>query len=378
MNKLLYLGIFLVDDKKESGVINKMKGQVKALKSIGFDVYVTLLDNKNIIIKNTSNEIIGKNPSNPVSRRIFLYNSVKNWIKNNDVDICYIRYAFCDPWFFYLLKQLKKNKTKVIIEIPTYPYIEEMKLWPGLSKYIFIMVDKILTGRISRYVDYIAACTIENRIFNVNVIPFKNCINIDMYKVKEKSTDTENINLLCVTSMQNWQGYDRLIYGLSDYYKKSADKNIYIHMVGDGVMKKEWEDLSNRLELGKYIFFYGAKTGKELDLLFDKCDIAIGGLGIHRKKVKKISSLKTKEYCARGIPFIYAFREEGLEPELDFLELIPSDDKPININTIIKLYKKTKADTGITDAMRNYAIENFTWETQYKEMYREINSSDWG
>ncbi len=365
MKKLLYLGIFLFDDKRESGVINKMKGQVKAFRNKGLDVFFTAVYEKKITINNRSTEtVIAKNPGNRAILRYFLYTGVKKWLKNNPVDICYIRYAYCDPFFLNLLGFMKRQGTKIVIEVATYPYEEEMNYWPVFQKLIGKTVEYTLNKRIKRNISLVTTYMPADEIFGVRVLEIENGVELDNIKRWKPGKEDDDLHFIGVSSMHTWHGYDRAIRGLADYYANNPDIKVYLHLVGDGVMRFEWEELARRLDLKDYVIFHGTRVNEELDILFDKCDIAIGCLGIYRKKTVRASTLKNKEYCARGIPFVFACEEKYLHDGLDFVKVLPDNDKNISIDGIVQFCHIIKQKSGLSCIMREYAREHFLWDTQ--------------
>ena len=48
--------------------------------------------------------------------------------------------------------------------------------------------------------------------------------------------------------------------------------------------------------LSPYVILHGAKHGKELDVLFEKADFAVGSLARHRSGIQNIKTLKNREY----------------------------------------------------------------------------------
>ena len=62
--------------------------------------------------------------------------------------------------------------------------------------------------------------------------------------------------------------------------------------------------MASQLHLEEYVFFYGSQAGKELDLIYDKADAGLGFFGLYKDKMSTISSLKSVEYLAKGLPVI--------------------------------------------------------------------------
>ncbi|MBI6013286.1 glycosyltransferase, partial [Clostridium perfringens] len=157
-------------------------------------------------------------------------------------------------------------------------------------------------------------------IYGIKSIPIENGICIEDYKQHENLNKSENkINLIAVASMRKWHGYDRLIQAIGEYYKTSNSKlDINFHIVGSGPEISKYKQISSKYNIDKNIIFYGELGGHKLDKLFDKCDIAIGSLGLYRIGLERVSTIKSKEYCARGIPFIYAYVEPKISEKEEF------------------------------------------------------------
>ena len=101
-------------------------------------------------------------------------------------------------------------------------------------------------------------------------------------------------------------------------------------------------------------------------MIFNKADIAVGSLGCHRILINNIRSLKNREYCARGIPFFYSDIDDDFEDK-DFILKFPANDDAINIDIIINFLTSNKFDAI---RIRNYAVENLTWERQFDKVLK--------
>jgi hypothetical protein len=179
--------------------------------------------------------------------------------------------------------------------------------------------------------------------------------------------------MIGVATISIWHGYDRVIEGLHNYYKNrgTAKERISFHIVGDasGHEAMRYAELVKKYNLSDYVIFHGKKSGRELDDLFNGMDVAVGSIGCHRIGLKYIKSLKNREYCARGIPFFYSETDEDFEDKTFTFKVPPTND-PVEIERIINFIK-----AGIFDAtaIRQYAIENLTWEKHFGELLQHIN-----
>lgn len=149
------------------------------------------------------------------------------------------------------------------------------------------------------------------------------------------------IRLLAVATFQKSHGYERVIKGLAQYYRGSADSKIELYLVGNGEETVKYKKMVQRYELEPYVILCGRKIGSELDYLYESMDIALGPFGLYKRKIFKSSSLKVREYLAKGMPIISGCHEDAFErgkPGRYYLEF-PNDNTPIDIKMIVDFYK---------------------------------------
>jgi hypothetical protein len=172
--------------------------------------------------------------------------------------------------------------------------------------------------------------------------------------------------------MGYWHGYDRVIEGLRIYYcaGEKDKKKVFFHIVGDNTNREStrYKELVKKYSLSQYVLFYGKKSGKELDIIFNEADIAVGSLGCHRIAIKNAKPLKNREYCARGLPFFYSDIDVDFE-DRDFILKVPANDEPVNIAAIVDFATNNTFDAV---KIRNYAVENLTWDKQFEKVLSEV------
>lgn len=166
---------------------------------------------------------------------------------------------------------------------------------------------------------------------NITIIPNKYDF---IYIIRTLQTISQYLNLIVVAQFAPWHGYDRLIEGIKDYYSKETTKKVYVHFVGSEEQINIYKKLVKYYHLSEYIFFHGPLFGKQLTDMFNNSDIAICGLGGHRKSIYLSSELKSREYLARGIPMISSTKIDILPDDFIYCLYVPSDDSPINIKII--------------------------------------------
>jgi hypothetical protein len=125
------------------------------------------------------------------------------------------------------------------------------------------------------------------------------------------------------------------------------------------VLEKKMEDK---------VFFSKTTYGQTLDDIFEESDIAIGSLGIHRKGLSESSELKTREYCARGIPFICSAFDADFEDNYIYKMKISSDEEPVDIEAVLDFGKKIMSDPEYPRKIRQYACDNLDWQVKIKKL----------
>jgi hypothetical protein len=199
-----------------------------------------------------------------------------------------------------------------------------------------------------------------------------NGIDVESIKqvVREK-TDKDFLTMVCVAQLEIWHGYDRLLVGLSDYFKNNSDavKDFQVFIVGDGNEKKNLMDLSKNLGLSNIVTFTGNLTGIELDAIFSKADIAVASLGSYRVNLKSSSPLKTREYTSRGLPFISADNDPDFQSDVPFVYKALNDSTSLDINSILSWYINLLDSRYDFKKIREYAEVNLDFKNKVKEMF---------
>lgn len=353
MPKLLYLTTWDFGDGPSIGITNKIKGQMKAFSAYGFSVdYTYIADNAAYFHKDGQDVCLGKvGKFRKLAANYYLFKR----LMTEKYAYVYNRYGLMDFFYFKMLKMLKSKGSKIVVEIPTYPYDKERL--PGLAWWLLYALDKIYRNRIKEFVDVIATYSNDDEIFGIRTIRIHNGIDFERVSLRQPQNNTDELHLIGVAGLAKWHGYDRLLEGMGRYYQSGAKRKIFFHIVGDGPVKCEYEKIVEKYQLQNYCFFEGVKTGRELDEIYDKCDIGIECLACFRKGLSLFSSIKSREYAAKGIPFIMAGKSDVFDNQ-DFVLKVPEDESAIIIQDIISFYEhiyKNHAPQEVAKSIRSRA-----------------------
>ena len=335
MSRLLYLTTWDFSDGPSSGITNKIMGQMKAFRTYGFSVdYTYIADNAAFYHKDGKDHRLGKvGKLRKLAANYYLYRR----LKTEKYDYVYNRYGLMDAYYYKLLKMLNRKKSKIVVEIPTYPYDKERL--PGLSWWLLYTMDKLYRNRIYSYIHRIVTYSKDEEIFHIPTVQIKNGIDFDAIKIRQPEKKDDAIHLLAVAGFTRAHGYDRMIEGLGQYYRRGGEKNIILHLVGAGEPEKDYHKIVEEYELQTHCIFHGVQRGDNLNAIYNYCDMGIESLADFRNGISLSSSLKSREYAAKGIPFITACESDVFEGE-EYVLKIPADESPVNIGDVVKFYEK--------------------------------------
>lgn len=362
--KIAYLDLSSISDPN-AGYKKKIAKQTAALRSLG--VEVTVLDIALSESGNESKKYSGSGIIKTIKRRKMLLDKCEELIISHKIDAIYARYPGGDAAF---AKFASKYGHLIITEHQSLE-LQEMRINKMCLRYVS---ESIHGASILRNVAGLVCVTKEicnyelkrSRDFNKHCLTNGNGIEVSSVPIRKTPVfDGKNLELLSVTQAAKWHGLDRLIYGIAE------DKNgtkVKLHIVGHGSEISVLKKLVSNLALERSVLFHGFKKGEELDTFFDKCHIAVGSLGIHRKGLTETSELKTREYCARGIPFFCSSPDSDFSREFPFLFIVPADETPIDLSTVSSFACRALSDTEHSVKMRNYAKENLDWSIKMEKL----------
>lgn len=352
----------------EIGVIKKLNYQIKSFNKLGVNIKKCKIIEKKFYIDDIfiNKYHTGINFKEKLLRKIDLYFCLKKLHQTNlyeNIDFVYIRYFYSSPWFISYLKFLKKINLKVILEIPTYPYDGEIK------DNFFTRWDKKYREELYKYVDKVVTYSNDKEIWSIPCINISNGIDLDEIKLRNKKEIKNKIVFTSVSNCSIWHGIDRFVYSILEYIKNNGKEKIIFNIVGDGNETSKLKQIVKENKLENYVIFHGKRIEKELDEIYNESDIGIGSLGFFRTGDIMGSTLKVREYCARGIPFIIGYKDISLNKRLKFYYEVSNDETLLELNKILEWYKNLNVESR---EIRKFAIENLSWDKQIKIILENI------
>lgn len=374
---LIYHGL-----SNHSGISKKILEQVKGLKESGHETYLCTytVNENNHRIRMVDDKVIedfGKGFIAKMKKRC-CYTSVLYYIKEQRIELVYARsFHNANPFTVYLFKQINALGAKTVMEIPTYPYDSE---YAGADWRVRLnlLIDKLYRKKLAKQMSAIVTFSNEKKIFGQQTICISNGIDFSALPLRKQQTiknQNSPVHLTGVAEVHYWHGYDRLIHGLGEYYKKPHDKEVYFHIVGE-VASSEMYDTPQapgfdryikEYGIEKYVIFHGQQFGERLNELLNNTDLAIGSLGRHRTKITHIKTLKNREYAARGIPFVYSENDEDFD-NMPYVLKVPADESAISIHKILQFYE----DLVSSPEQIRGSIEHLSWKNQMEKVINQL------
>lgn len=345
------------------GVINKMMGQKNAFIKLGHTVDCMYSKGHDIFCNDLCIYSMPLNLGDSVFN-FFWYSHQLNFVLKSSYDLILIRYSLSTPSLISFISKIKVTRPRsvIVIDMPTFPYDKE---WLGWKGKLLLYMDRHYRKYLQKYVSFIVHSGSDLHLFDIPTIRISNGIDVSSVPERCLKNQSDKINLIAVGKWQFWHGLDRLLYGLAT---SQTTLRCHLYVVGDGPELRHLKILAHRLGIEENVIFCGALFGTALDQLFDTCDIAVGTLGLHRKGVTINSSLKHREYCARGIPFILSNEDSDFDYKLPFVHYVPADEQAIDLEEIRGFYDKIKGQKKLSEKMRTYAIDHLSWHNKMRHI----------
>ncbi len=194
---------------------------------------------------------------------------------------------------------------------------------------------------------------------DVNQIPYR--------KDFPKWPNTQ-LKLIGVASINYWHGFDRLFKAIADFnFGSKKEYTIFFTLVGGGAALQDLRTLAEKLQIEQYIEFTGPLYGDDLYAKYSSAHLAIGSLALHRKNLSVASELKSREYCAIGIPFLATGKDPDFPENLPFRVELENSDETQNLVTFFQNMDDFYSGINFME-IRKYAELNLDFKAKLKKI----------
>ena len=386
--KILFLTFHGFDPA--SGISKKMLAQIKGLRQNGHEVHVCSYDRnaEGRLCRFVDDQVIrdyGRGTRAAIVQRLD-YRCVLDYCVSQKIELIYARsYMNATPPLVRLFKRLHKAGVRSVMEVPTYPYDQEFTGYDWNQR-LRLFIDQRFRRQLAAQMEAIVTFSDEEEIFGQRTIRISNGVDLDAIPLvahapslnsqpstlnsQPSTLNSNEVHLIAVAEVHTWHGFDRLIHGLGEYYRKyngQPPRRVIFHIVGD-VWPEEMNGSQRSPGFMPYIkeygieqqvVFHGKLFGKELDEVFNLSVFAVGSLGRHRSGITIIKTLKNREYASRGLPFIYSEQDSDFDHQPYVLKA-PADESAIDIEQILSFLDRQQ----MTPQQIRHTVEHLSWQRQ--------------
>jgi len=385
--KLVHVNYLPYDRRVGSGQYNKIFHQARAAKELGLDFDFIIINNdteeKRENLRLVKVKQLPVNKYLKVAQRLLKTNLSKFKIIDDSIDLrgydkIILRYHWSMAIDFSYESFFRKYCDKVITEHHTKEISESRHFYgKGFLDMAKRLLEIVNTPKILSMVNGIIAISDDvrkNEFKKISMpkssIVISNGVSVENIKfTKFKPFDGRTLNLIFVASIFHpWHGLERLLGSLRRYNGKT-----FINLFLIGCIPEPYrivlQEIQNLSKTNVNIKILGNQYNAELDKYFSESTIAISSLALFRNKMRQGSPLKTREYIARGVPFVYACDDVDINNECDFALKVENDESLIDMEKIIEFAIRVTSTSDLHQKMRDYALKYLDWKIKIKEIY---------
>ena len=340
---------------QDSGILRKVKGQIKEWEKGGAKVYPIIIASKRsekmlLDGQHFYSKIAAFIPITPVKshlNKVWSLRKVNNYLAAITPDIVYIRQT---TWCYGLDNLLSKQNS--LMELNTND-VSEIAHAGLLKRKLYLWGREKLIHSVKGFVS--VSYEIEKLYvkYKKPIVTIANGIDFSTIARTQKIKNEKPQVVFVGSPRQAWQGIEEFV--TMARLIPQAD----FHLVGPEL---------DTTEIPANLKPYGYLGKDELTKLYQKMDIGVGTLSLHKKKMDEASPLKVREYLAYALPCIIGYQDTDLNsgelPEF----ILNIENKPDNvrehieeIEAFIEKYKSYSVDLEIIKKIIS---------TQYKEQAR--------
>lgn len=391
--KILY--VFTSAGLRPGSVQKKVLNQIRSLKNYGVECKGIFLTTD--LIEQTEYpefqfvkvDKVDKGWFRSFRQRRLTHKTLYNWFKVNkpETDYVYCRYpaagSFIAKWTkMYHKKVFFEHVTSETPEIRLYkkenpPRLNLSSILSYMEFYFIPLFNEWIYGRRIRRRAAFGISNSENIADYEKKMAARNyvriiagdAVNTLEYKLRNIEQVPRRLNMVFLkgaVTFAEFNGLDRIFKGLANY---KGDWNLHFHLYGRNL---EWEKQCVR-EFGveSLVSMHDFIDKNELDKKIEMFDLGIGAFGVHRKGLKSTTTIKAREYFARGLPFIFGHNDPDISgnPELKKCCLeFEADDSPVDFEKVIEWYKSIGDPYETAAFMHHFSLNHLDYNIKMKRL----------
>ncbi|NQV30785.1 MAG: hypothetical protein HQ508_07855 [Candidatus Marinimicrobia bacterium] len=313
-----------------------------------------------------------------ISQKLFRYKYIEKHVDMSGYDAVILRYPLAfgvGVTHFY-----RKYGNKIYTEHHTNEGAELRKI--GSTKIIgiaFSLYEDFRKGAILKYCRGLIGVTDEIRRHEISFVPkipshtMSNGINVSRVRIaKRGGRDDNRLHIIFLAArFAPWHGLDYAILGIQKYI---GDVPLTLHVVGNISNISQIMDFKNSSLA--ILIYHGELHNEQLDNLFDQIDIGISSLGIHRIGLHEASVLKTREYFARGIPFVYGYDDSDLTGNEPYGRRVHVQKKGyLDFDELVTMHDQVSVHPNLRVLMREQAKLKIDWQSKLSSLVNFVEKN---
>lgn len=313
--------------------------------------------------------------SNRVVQRIKLFRELSNQIDlSEEIGFIYIRYPRSDIGLSLFVR--KYSRCNVVFE-----HNDKETNVSNWYRFSLEMISELIFGRYVRKKARCGVCVtteileyqIRRGYAKEHLLLQSNGVDTNKYELRETQLAADlrpkDIKLIFVGSPYKAHGLDRIIRAMSlDTNNTVSD----FFIIGSSNYVDTYRSMVLDLKLSKRVHFLGFLDYQEYKALYDECDLAIEVLAPHRKSLHQTASLKAREYCAVGIPYLSASKDPDIQNNIgDYIVTVPATDDPVDL-TLIRDFINDLNRGQCAQELRSFSLEFLSWDEKVKNVHRFV------
>lgn len=298
--------------------------------------------------------------------RLVRFHAIASAFREGEYDVAFIRYPCAidlDP-----LALLRRAPARAVATVHHSKEVEEISSGGSLGMRARALLERIQGPRLLRRLAGIVGVTEEIRAYEVaraqravTSAAISNGVDVDAIPHSRfRAFDGHTLRVAFVaSSLAPWHGWERLRQGLTRHRGAMRVVVDAIGAIGGAAGSTE--------HLGQAeIRYHGMLDRPGLTRVLDEANVAVSSLGMHRIGLAEGCVLKTREYTARGLPFVYGYRDSDLHGDEPFALRLPATDDPVSIEELLAFASNVAARPELADEARAHARAKMDWSIKAK------------
>ena len=380
-NTVYYLSPVRMQEVPNTGIRKKVWGQLEAMRSLGYQPVLFYLREDGLVATDglTDQRVTPLPSGNRLVNQWNYYSYVYEYYEEQlrAADFIYIRYHVPTPAYLKLLKQLytPQQVPYIFCEVPTYPYMEEFRGWKGK---IYAWLDRRYRELAGNYYHSVISFYPADDIFGHQPLVVENAIGDSILRqgaqasaVYPSPVEVTTLRMLGLASnLEPFHGYDRVLAGMRAFYASgNQDFKVNFTIISQGVEFERLQMLVEDYKLNEYVTFLPPMVGKQLYGLLVAMDVGVGTLARYRVNLETDNSLKSREYCAFGVPILLGAKDRSFPPELSFVNYLTNSAKAVDIEALISWIKELREQPEWRKDVTQYAANKLSWQAQMRRIF---------